>query len=50
MGLPRALHLAKSRLMDYERRQAREILGRHFDPQAFDRRTINTLLKEHARL
>jgi hypothetical protein len=43
------LHLAGSPFGDYERRQAREILGRSFDPEAFDRRRVNALLKEHAR-
>ncbi|PLS82701.1 MAG: hypothetical protein CYG60_23820 [Actinobacteria bacterium] len=43
------LHLAGSPFGDYERRQAREILGRSFDPEAFDRRRVNALLKELAR-
>jgi hypothetical protein len=40
------LHLASSPFRDYERRQARETLGRGFDPEAFDRHRINALLKE----
>lgn len=44
------LHLASSSFINYERRQARKILGRGFDPEAFDRRRINTLLKECDRL
>lgn len=39
------LHLARSPFRDAERRQAREILGRHFEPEAFDRKQLNTLLK-----
>lgn len=44
------LHLAWSPFMDHERRQAREMLGRDFDPEAFDRRRVNALLEESARL
>lgn len=44
------LHLARSPFRDHERRQALEVLGRSFDPEAFDRRKINTLLKECDRL
>ncbi len=46
------LHLASSPFRDYERQQAQEILGSEagFDPEAFDRRRVNALLKEHARL
>lgn len=44
------LHLARSPFREHERRQALEILGGSFDPETFDRRTVNTLLKEHARL
>jgi hypothetical protein len=46
------LHLAKSPFRDYERRQAREILGSEagFDPEAFDRLQVNRLLTERARL
>lgn len=31
------LHLASSPFRDYERRQARQILGRGFDPETFER-------------
>ena len=46
------LHLARSPFRDYERKQAQEILGGEagFDPEAFDRRGVNTLLKGHTRL
>lgn len=44
------LHLTRSQFRDYERRQAREVLGSRFDPEAFDRRRVNALLKELARL
>jgi hypothetical protein len=44
------LHLARSPFRDYERQQAQEILGWSFDSEAFDRRGVNTLLKERARL
>lgn len=45
------LHLVSSPSRDYtERRQVRQILGRHFDPEAFDRRRANALLKERTRL
>jgi len=46
------LHLANSPFRDYERRQAREVLGSEagFDPEAFDRRGVNALLEEHAQL
>ncbi|MDP9480531.1 MAG: plasmid pRiA4b ORF-3 family protein [Actinomycetota bacterium] len=43
------LHLANSPFGDHERRQAREILGRSFDPEVFDRRRVDALLKEIAR-
>ena len=43
------LHLVGSPFRDYERRQARQILGHHFDPEAFDRNSVNALLKERAR-
>lgn len=42
------LHLASSPFRDYERLQAREILGRGFDSELFERKSINALLKEHA--
>jgi len=44
------LHLAGSPFRDYERRQAREILGRGFDSETFDRRKVNAVLKERGRL
>lgn len=46
------LHLARSSFRDYERRQAQEILGIRdgFNPEIFDRRQVNALLKEHTRL
>ena len=44
------LRLARSPFRDYERQQAQEILDRDFDPEGFDRRQVNALLKEHARL
>ncbi len=39
------LHLARSPFRDHERRQAREVLGHGFDPEVFDRRQVNALLK-----
>jgi hypothetical protein len=42
------LHLARSPFRDYERRQALKVLGRGFDPEVFDRRRVNELLKERA--
>ena len=46
------LHLARSLFRDYDRRQAREVLGIEagFDPEAFDRIGVNKLLKDHFRL
>lgn len=44
------LHPAGSPFRDTERRQAREILGRRFDPEAFDRRQVNRLLEDRDRL
>lgn len=46
------LHLARSPFRDYDRRQAREVLGIEagFDPEAFDRGGANKLLKERFRL
>ena len=44
------LHLTRSQFRDHERRQALEVLGSRFDPEAFERRRINAMLKEHARL
>ena len=44
------LHLAGSSFRDCERRQAREVLGRGFNPETFDRRRVNALLKERGRL
>ena len=46
------LHLARSPFRDYERQQAREVLGigAGFDPEVFDRKGVNTLLEEHFRL
>lgn len=40
------LHLARSPFRDYDRRQAREVLGIEagFDPEAFDRRQVNAFL------
>lgn len=44
------LHLARSPFRDYERQQDWEVLGRDFNPETFDRRQVNVLLKEHAQL
>ena len=44
------LHLTRGLFRDYERQQAQETLGMDFDPEVFDRRQVNALLKEYARL